>query len=288
VSAPHRTEQAVLGPATYRRGDHHGDGHPADGERPVHEVTVGPFAVDIVPVTNEQFAAFVDASGYRTEAEHFEFSAVFHLLLAADPDDVLGRAVGAPWWMTVRGANWAHPEGPRSTLAGRADHPVVHVSWNDSLAYCQWAGRRLPTETEWEYAARGGLDGARYPWGDNLLEDDGGWRCNIWQGEFPVTNTAEDGFVATAPVRSYEPNGFGLWQAVGNVWEWCADWFDAEAYERASRGAGPGPVLGASKVMRGGSFLCHHSYCNRYRVSARASNTPHSSAANLGFRTVAA
>jgi sulfatase modifying factor 1 len=211
--------------------------------------------------------------------------------VAAAEDDVVGRSPISPWWLAVRGADWRHPEGPRSDLDGRRDHPVVHVSWHDAQAYCQWAGRRLPGEAEWERASRGGLDGARYPWGNDLLASDGSWQANIWQGTFPTHNTGDDGWVTTAPVRSYTPNGFGLWQTVGNIWEWCADLFNPRAY--ANRAAGTQPVHNprndtgdGTRVLRGGSYLCHDSYCNRYRNAARSSNTPDSSMGNAGFRTV--
>jgi formylglycine-generating enzyme required for sulfatase activity len=171
-----------------------------------------------------------------------------------------------------------------STLTGLAEHPVVQVSHTDALAYCAWAGRRLPTEAEWECAARGGLPGRRYPWGDAWHE---GRRCNIWQGRFPAVNTLDDGWLTTAPVRSYEPNGYGLWQSVGNVWEWCADWWAEGSYARSATRNPVGPAAGEQRVMRGGSYLCHDSYCNRYRNAARASNTPDSAAGNIGFRTVA-
>ena len=178
----------------------------------------------------------------------------------------------APWWRRVYGADWRHPEGPTSSLTERMDHPVVHVSGNDAAAYCRWAGRRLPTEAKWECAARGGLVQARYPWGDELAPD-GRWRCNIWQGTFPTDNSLADGYLGTAPVDAFAPNGFGLHNVAGNVWEWCADWFSA-AHGTTAVADPHGPVAGASKVIRSRSYLCHHSYCNRYRVAARTANTP--------------
>ena len=178
------------------------------------------------------------------------------------------------------GACWRRPEGERSSLKGREDHPATHVSWNDAVAYCRWAGKRLPTEPEWEYAARGGLVQKMYPWGDQL-EPGGRHKCNIWQGKFPDVDTGADGYVGTCPVDAYEPNGFGLHCVAGNVWEWCAEWFVGKPDP-----AVPRPPTPTHKLQKGGSFLCHRSYCNRYRVAARTGNTPDSSTANCGFRCV--
>lgn len=284
--AVHAIEQARIPAGRFAMGDSSGDRNPADGEVPVHEVSISAFSIDTTSVTNADFARFVDDTGYVTEAEAYEFSAVFHLVVEADDDDVLGVPPGTPWWHGIKGADWRHPRGRHSSLEGLDDHPVVHVSWNDAQAYCAWAGRRLPTEAEWEYASRGGIDGAKYPWGDDEV-DAGGWRANIFQGTFPTENTREDGWMTTAPVRSFSPNGYGLWQPVGNVWEWCEDWFDPNAYRRSVDADPRGPERGAARVLRGGSYLCHDSYCNRYRNSARSQNTPDSSMGNAGFRTVA-
>ncbi len=274
------------------------EGFAADGEGPVRPVRLDPFAIDRHPVTNKQFAEFVDATGYATEAERFGWSFVFALFV---PKRLLHRGVarkvpGLDWWYGVNNAMWSCPEGPGSRIDDRWDHPVVHVSWADAIAYCSWAGKRLPTEAEWEYAARGGLEQKRYVWGDELTPD-GRHMCNIWQGTFPRINTRADGFAGTGPAESYEPNGFGLYSMAGNVWEWCADWwsstFHVEDSQRMRENPqGPrenpqGPPTGTARVMRGGSYLCHDSYCNRYRVAARTSNTPDSSTGNLGFRTVA-
>ena len=259
------------------------DGLLADGEGPIREVTLNPFLIDVTPVTNAQFAQFIEATGYRTEAEQFGWSYVFEKHIT--PELVSGRAVGTPWWCKVDGADWRHPEGPQSHINDRANHPVVHVSWNDAQAYCQWAGKRLPTEAEWEYAARGGLVQKLYPWGDELTPD-GKHLCNIWQGEFPHHDTGEDGYTGVAPVDAYPPNGYGLYSITGNTWEWCADWFHTRYHATASRVNPTGPLNGKTKVMKGGSYLCHRSYCYRYRPAARTSNAPDSSTTNIGFRCV--
>ena len=258
------------------------DGFAADGEGPVHKVRLSPFFIDAAAVSNQQFGRFVADTGYQTEAEAFGWSFVFHLLLPAGSPPTRGIAC-APWWRQVEGARWNAPEGPGSSIADRMDHPVIHVSWNDAVAFARWAGKRLPSEAEWEYAARGGLRQARFPWGDELTPG-GRHRCNIWQGVFPRVNTCEDGFLGTAPAGSFEPNGFGLYNTSGNVWEWCADWFSQAAYQAARRVDPRGPTAGTERVIRGGSYLCHASYCNRYRVAARSRNQPASSTGNMGFR----
>lgn len=258
--------------------------YPEDGEGPVHEVELSKFSIALFTVTNKQFGKFVRATGYKTDAEKFGWSFVFAGLLPEEFEATRGVAA-TPWWREVYGADWKHPEGPQASLKGRSDHPVVHVSWNDAQAYCEWADARLPSEAEWEYAARGGQHEGHFPWGKER-EDHGMHHMNVWQGSFPAKNTQEDGFYGTAPVDSFEPNGFGLYNMTGNVWEWCQDWFDPTYYAKSPAKDPQGPGKGTCRVMRGGSFLCHDSYCNRYRVDARSSNEPDSSASNLGFRIV--
>ncbi len=258
------------------------DANPLDGEGPVREVELSAFAIAPTQVTTAEFATFVDATGYVTEAEEIGWSFVFASFLPAALRASSPRVPEAPWWCAVDGATWRSPEGPGSDVADRADHPVVHVSWRDAEAYARWVGGRLPTEAEWERAARGGLVGARFPWGDEL-EPGGVHVCNIWQGRFPVKNTADDGFVGTCGVRAFPANGFGLFGVAGNVWEMVADRWSTD--HGATRVRDPrGPDVGTSRVMRGGSYLCHDSYCNRYRVAARTQNTPDSSSGNQGFR----
>ena len=267
----------------FRMGNERDYGFAADGEGPVHEVELRPFLLDETAVTNEQFNAFVNTTRYRTEAERLGWSFVFagHL---ADPALARGpRVRGSEWWVRVAGAGWRHPEGPGSSLRGRWDHPVTQVSWHDARAYAEWAGKRLPTEAEWERAARGGLEGCRFPWGDDL-EPDGRHRMNVWQGTFPSRDTGEDGHRGTAPARAYRPNGYGLYQMTGNVWEWCWDWFDAGYYRVSPRADPTGPAAGKRRVQRGGSHLCHASYCNRYRTDARNGTEPDSAATHTGFR----
>jgi formylglycine-generating enzyme required for sulfatase activity len=257
-----------------------------DGEGPVRAVQVDAFYMDATTVTNAEFADFVDETGYTTDAEQFEWSFVFQNFLPEKKARWAQRSETAPWWCAVEGACWKWPFGRGSHVSDRQDQPVVHVSWNDAQAYCDWRGVRLPTEAEWERAARGGLTQKRFPWGDDLTPD-GEHRCNIWQGRFPEENTAADGFRYTAPVRSYQPNDFGLYEMTGNVWEWCYDWFSPDFHADGPRENPAGPDHGNGRVMRGGSYLCHASYCNRYRVAARTGNTPDSSTGNMGFRCVA-
>ena len=245
-------------------------GHPFEG--PVHRVRVDNFYLDETEVTNRQFASFVEATGFVTESEKQASSGVF------DP------AVGE--WTLVEGASWRHPEGPGSTVDGREDSPVVHISWNDADAYARWAGKRLPTEAEWEYAARGGLKDSVYPWGDQLLPD-GRHRANVWQGTFPLRDELLDGFGGIAPVKRFPPNGYGLYDMAGNVWEWVQDWYDPGYYGHSPQKNPSGPSSGKERVHRGGSWMCSENYCQGYRVAARQKTTPETALNNLGFRCAA-
>jgi formylglycine-generating enzyme len=263
------------------------DGFPADGEGPVREIGLDPFYIDAAPVTNAQFSEFTSASGYRTEADRFGWSFVFQGHIPEERRAALieDTVLAASWWCKVRGASWEHPEGPESNIETRGDYPVTHVSWNDAVEFARWAGKRLPTEAEWEFAARGGLEQKRFPWGDDLTPG-GRHVCNVWQGEFPARDSAEDGYAGTSPVKAFPPNPYGLYSVSGNTWEWCADWFHPSYHLVGARINPAGPARGTARVMKGGSYLCHESYCNRYRVAARTSNTPDSSTTNIGFRCV--
>ena len=261
--------------------------YPSDGEGPVRPVHLSPFAISSTAVTTTEFATFVDATGYRTLAEDDGWSFVFAGHLPDDFDETRG-VVGAEWWRQVHGASWCHPEGPHSNLDGRGDHPVVHVSWFDAVAFAEWAGGRLPTEAEWEFAARGGLESRRLPWGDEIQPDGpDDHRFNIFTGTFWHDDDAADGWAGTCPVDAFDPNAFGLFNCSGNVWEWTADWFTAS--HRPDRSDQPavdpvGPPMGVNRVLKGGSFLCHDSYCHRYRLAARTSSTPDSTTGHQGFR----
>jgi sulfatase modifying factor 1 len=254
---------------TFAMGNDGADAVPGDGEGPVRQVRLAAFRIAATTVTNGEFAAFVRATHYVTDAERAGSSYVFYLQLPPAERASVARVVaGLPWWLPVAHASWQRPEGPGSHVRARAGHPVVHVSWRDAMAYGEWAGTRLPSEAEWERAARGGLVGRRFAWGDELFDEEGLPRCNVFRGTFP--NEPAPGW-EPGPIDSDagEANGFGLFNVCGNVWEWCAD-----------------ACEGGQRALRGGSFLCHDSYCNRYRVAARSANTPDSSAGNIGFRVV--
>jgi formylglycine-generating enzyme required for sulfatase activity len=250
----------------FRMGTTDGPPH----ETPVHDVQVGSFFIDRTEVTVKDFTAFVDATGYRTESEVLRWSGVF------DPAQHA--------WVAVDGATWRKPDGPGKPPAS-ADEPVTQVSWNDAQAYARWADKRLPTEAEWEYAARAGADQAPYVWGDELRPD-GRPAANWWQGPFPDDDTGEDGFRGRAPVGRFAPNAFGLVDMTGNVWEWCADWYDDGYYARSPRDAPTGPASGTERAMRGGSWLCSENYCTNYRPGARSKATPDTGLNNTGFRLV--
>lgn len=272
---------------SFLMGTDYASGFREDGEGPVRAVTLSPFEIDRYPVTNREFAIFVEATGYRTDAEKFGWSFVFWAHIPSDRQEELidDTAALAPWWCKVPEAFWRQPEGPGSNVQERSAYPVVHVSWNDAAAYTFWASKSLPTEAQWEYAARGGLEQKLFPWGDELTPN-GLHLCNVWQGNFPFQDTAEDGYAGACPVDAFPPNGYGLYSVTGNVWEWCADWFHVPDASKLELCDPIGSQEGSNKVMKGGSFLCHASYCNRYRVAARTSNTPDSSASNIGFRCV--
>lgn len=261
-------------------------GFPQDGEGPVRKVELDPFYIDESAVTNAEFFHFVNTTGYKTEAETYGWSFVFHSLVPDHLIDLsLQSPVGTPWWKKVDGAYWQNPQGPGTDIDNVMDHPVVHISWNDASEYCSWTGKRLPTEAEWEYAARGKLTQNTYPWGNELTPNNV-HMCNIWQGEFPSKNSQEDGYTGTAPAKAFYPNAYGIYNMVGNVWEWQSDWFDTTFPTEPILVNPIGPTEGNLKTIKGGSYLCHESYCNRYRVAARSSNTPDSSTGNLGFRCV--
>lgn len=262
-------------------GDESTWSYPGDGEGPAHVVELSTLAIDSYAVTNEAFAAFVAATGHVTDAEIYGWSFVFAGLLPDRFPDTRA-VVGAEWWRQVLGATWRCPTGPQSTIEAYMDHPVVHVSWSDAEAYCAWSGTRLPSEAEWEYAARAGSRGP-FPWGEEL-EPGGEHRMNVFQGRFPNHNVCADGYAGTAPVDAFSPNAFGLYNVTGNVWEWCQDWYDPHYYAHAPHRDPRGPAAGTHRVTRGGSYLCHESYCRRYRVSARQGSEPGSSTGNLGFR----
>jgi formylglycine-generating enzyme required for sulfatase activity len=240
-----------LAGGTFAMGSEDADAHPDDGEGPVRDATVAPFAIGADAVTAGEFAAFVESTGYVTTAEREGWSFVFASLLPDDFPPTRAMAA-APWWRQVHGASWR--------TDGRPDHPVVHVSWDDAVAYCAWAGGRLPTEAEWEFAARGGLERKRFPWGDDEPTPE---LANLFEGAFPIPAAK----VGTVPAFALQPNGYGLHNASGNVWEWCAGAFTAD-----------------TRAMRGGSYLCHPDHCNRYRVAARTGATPDSTSGNTGFR----
>jgi sulfatase modifying factor 1 len=255
-----------------------------DGESPIRRVKTNAFCMGQTTVTNAEFAEFIQATHYQTEAEQFGWSFVFW----DQVPDVMGATqgvVGADWWRWVDGANWRDINGPDTQAeAWHADHPVVHMSWNDAKAYAKWVGGRLPTESEWEHAARGGLGDVAFPWGDKDPDDTQFTPCNIWQGNFPKINSQKDGFYTTAPAKSFEPNGYGIYNLFGNVWEWTLDNYRIKSLKKAVRQRLA--KMTGFKLSKGGSFLCHKSYCYRYRIAARSGTSPDSTTTHQGFRIV--
>ena len=252
-----------------------------DGEGPVRRVRLAPFLIGATSVTNAEFADFVEAMGHVSEAERWGWSFVFWSDVRRDAGPTDG-VVGSEWWRRVEGASWREIHGPGTADAWHPDHPAVHISWNDAAAYAAWVGGRLPTEAEWEHAARGGLGDVRFPWGDDEPDDETILPCNIWQGRFPQHNTARDGHAGTAPAASFAPNGYGIYNMVGNVWEWTADDYRIRSLKKRVKERLR--TMQGFKLAKGGSFLCHRSYCYRYRIAARSGISPDSTASHQGFR----
>jgi formylglycine-generating enzyme len=294
------SDMALIPAGTFTMGS---DDEMFEDAHPLHKVTLPSFFIDKTEITNLAFSRFVAATHYVTIAEQppraedlpgvppealvagsTKFSPPSHPVPLDNPGN---------WWVYEKATDWRHPEGPASAIAGRMDHPVVHVAWPDAKAYCEWAGKRLPTEAEWEYAARGGLEGKRFAWGDSTTVA-GQWMANVWQGNFPDRNTAEDGYVATSPVAHFKPNGYGLFDVAGNVWEWCSDFYRADyfASSPAENPRGPGDSLDPDEpgvvkhVQKGGSFLCSDQYCVRYVVGARGKGEVNTGSSHVGFRCV--
>jgi formylglycine-generating enzyme required for sulfatase activity len=291
---------AYIPGGTFKMGSADG----AHDEQPVHEVTVKPFFMDKTEVTNEQWAAFAKATGYVSLAERPltekdipgllpEFVGKTVSLCLRPPDGEVNLREFPSWWAPVIGANWRHPNGEGTTLEGKEKHPVVHISWIDAQAYCKWAGKRLPTEAEWEFAARGGLQGQPFVWGEKFAPD-GKQMANTWQGNFPKENTGEDGFKETSPVGAFAANRYGLYDMAGNVWEWTGDWYHPEYYKDSPKENPRGPDNSfdpdepgtMKRVTRGGSWMCADSYCRGYRPSARMKTSPDTGLQNTGFRCV--
>jgi formylglycine-generating enzyme required for sulfatase activity len=283
-------------------------------EYPQHKIKLNSFWMDATEVTNAQFREFINATGYITTAERkvdwVEMQKQLPSGTPKPPDSELEPSSlvfvptsqpvalnnAAQWWQWTKGADWKHPQGPQSNINGKDNYPVVHVSWEDANAYAKWAGKRLPTEAEWEFAARAGLIDQPFTWGSEPI-DKGAAKANTWQGQFPVSNTIKDGFERAAPVRSFAPNAYGLFDMAGNVWEWCSDWYTNTYYDQLSGKTTPGPKGPSAsydpdeptvpkRVVRGGSFLCHASYCASYRVSARMKTSPDTGLEHTGFRCV--
>ena len=308
---PH-TGMVWIKPGTFMMGGDNKQASP--DEYPKHRTTVGGFWMDTTEVTNAAFARFIKATGYVTTAERkpdwnelkkqvppgtakpADSLLVAASLVFSPPSHQVDLNDYSQWWAWVKGADWKHPHGPGSNLKGKANYPVVHISWFDAVAYSKWAGKRLPTEAEWEWAARGGLQDKIYPWGNEPV-DQGRRKANTWQGHFPDRNTLRDKFYGLAPVASFSPNGYGLYDMAGNAWEWCADYYNNQYYKTLAQGASnpkgpnnsydPEEPYAKKRVIRGGSFLCNDSYCSGYRVARRMKSTEDSGMEHLGFRCVA-